>query len=823
MRIRRHIIILSCLLAFDLATGATSTRTIHAVRVSGTIRIDGILSEQDWTSAPVASAFEQFDPTEGAAATESTLVRVLYDDKALYVGFMCFDSDPNGIVGQLTRRDRRPQSDRVQVMIDSYHDHSTAFLFGGTVSGVQADGILSQDGRVYDDQWDAVWDFDAAVVPGGWSGEFKIPFSALRFAPQDTAYVWGINFRRYIARKQEIDEWVMVPRKDAPAGTISSVSKMGHLLGMRDIHPPLHLELLPYGVSRINSLAQPAPFSTTRELKGDAGLDVKYGVTNNFTLDVALNPDFGQVEVDQAVLNLTVFETFYPEKRPLFLEGAQLFSFGNMIDNQEMRLFYSRRVGRKPTLIPQPDSGYQFVDNPQTTTILGAAKLTGRTDNGLTVGALSAITDREQAIEENAAGYRQPPITTEPRASYNVFRLKQDILDHSFLGMMATGAFRDQGLPSLSGGVDWNVQIDNGDYAVEGYVAGSQISPSPGTRRSGGAGRIGLEKPQGDHWWAFSLYDFSSTNFNIDELGFYSQPREHGGYTEILYKEDRASEPLLRYSVAVQSDYRWNWDRINTVKDLELRTSWQFTNFWLFVTDMYHDFPAYDDANRMISTIPDIYRRPSRERFLATLQTDSRDPFVVSLTPGYYTSQKGLSTLFAIADLTIRPNSWIEFNPSITALRTRNEEAWAIPFLTDNSRYLFGDRDIDEYDFSLRGTVTFTPHLSVQFFTQVFLAKGGYSNLRELVGPDAFLPYDYFHSSSYLTQGNPDFNEKTLNANFVLRWEYLPGSTLYLVWTQMRYGNSGIYDTRLSRNFSDAFRLPMDNVFLAKATYWLSF
>lgn len=811
---------LCCLLMMDVALGATSPKSIVAARVSSTIHIDGILSEDDWKAASPATHFLQFDPEEGATATESTVVRVLYDDNALYVGVLCLDSDPNGIAQQLTRRDRRPQADRFQVMIDSYHDHSTAFLFGGTVSGVQADGILSQDGRVYDDQWDAVWDFDAAIVPGGWSGEFRIPFSALRFASQDTDYVWGINFRRYIARKQEIDEWVMVPRNEVPAGTISSVSKMGHLIGMKNINPPLHLELLPYGVSRVNSLAQPAPFSTTRELKGSAGLDLKYGVTNNYTLDLALNPDFGQVEVDQAVLNLTVFETFYPEKRPLFLEGAQLFSFGNMIDNQELRLFYSRRIGRRPTLQPSLSPGFHFVDNPQTTTILGAAKFTGRSDGGLALAALSAVTDREEAVEEDTAGVRSGPIMVEPRASYNVLRMKQDILDHSYVGMMATSSFREQGLPSLSGGLDWNVQIDNGAYGVEGYVAGSQISPLPGSRQSGGAGRIGLEKPQGDHWWAFSFYDFSTRNFFIDDVGFFSQPREHGGYSEILYKEDHASEPIRRYSVAAQSDYRWNWDRINTVKDLELNITFEFRNFWLFGTDYYHDLPAYDDANR---GIVGIYRRPSRDRLILTLQSDSRGAFVLSLNPGYYASPKGLSTLFSILGLTIRPNSWIEFNPSITVVRTRNEEAWAIPYFTDDLLNLFGDRDIDEYDFSLRGTVTFTPHLSIQFFTQVFLAKGGYSNFRKLASPTDFVPYDYLHSASYASQGSPDFNEKTLNANFVLRWEYLPGSTLYLVWTQTRYGNSGIYDTRLSRNFSDAFRLPMDNVFLAKATYWFSF
>ena len=294
----------------------TSTKSVVASRVSSAPRIDGVLTDQEWQWAIPVSGFQQFDPEEGAAPTEQTSVMVVYDDNALYFGVICYDSEPDAIVRQLTRRDRTVQADRFSVIIDSYHDHASAFLFGGSAAGVQSDGVLSQDGRVYDVQWDAVWDFSSAMNDRGWTAEFKIPFSALRFSDQDSEYVWGINFRRYVARKKETDEWVMVPRKETPPGTVSSVSRMGHLSGIKDIHPPLHLEVLPYQVSKANYLAQPAPFSLRKEFKGTAGLDLKYGVTNNFTFDMAINPDFGQVEVDQAVLNLTVFETQYPEKRP---------------------------------------------------------------------------------------------------------------------------------------------------------------------------------------------------------------------------------------------------------------------------------------------------------------------------------------------------------------------------------------------------------------------------------------------------------------------------------------------------------------------------
>jgi hypothetical protein len=681
---------------------------------------------------------------------------------------------------------------------------------------VQTDGILSQDGRIYDVEWDAVWDFDAKVVADGWTAEFKIPYNALRFSEQEGEYVWGLNLRRFIPRKQEVDEWVLVRRKDTPPGSISSVSKMGRLTGLRDIHPPLHLELMPYQSSKETFLSQPEPFSLRSKFSGTAGLDLKYGVTNNFTLDLAINPDFGQVEVDQAVLNLTVFETFYPEKRPLFLEGAQFFSFGNGFDSRELRLLYSRRIGRKPSE-PVPDAGYVVVESPQAAKILGAGKLTGKTGDGFSLGMLSAVTDREEGIAEHPSlPSNTRMISFASRSSYNVLRLKKDVLDNSSLGFMATGAFNEERSPRLSGGVDWNFRLGNGAYAADGYLAGSQLTTPAGDVLSGSAGKFAFARLEDEHWLAFTSYDFASRNFSLDELGFFSEPREHGGYLQLTYKEDHAAAPVRRLFLTVETDYRWNFDGIKTVGRLELQPIFEFRNFWTLNVDYIHELPAYDDLNRGILG---LYRRPEGNNLYVALQTDNTRPVVLSLSSGYQNSTKGLGTWFSIFQFTLRPSSVIELAPSVTVLQTRNEEAWVIPYFTEDGHNLFGDRDVDEYDFSLRGTLTFTRRVSLQFFTQVFLAKGRYANFKKLIGADDLPTYDYPGSPSYV---NPDFNEKTINANLVFRWEYLPGSTLYLVWTQFRDGISSIYERSLPENVSDAFRLPMDNVILAKVSYWWS-
>jgi hypothetical protein len=815
-RITRFVVA-ACVLLLGCGTlfGGASPKNIVATRTSVPPRSDGRLDDPAWASAVPVMGFTQFDPEEGAPPTEETSVRILYDDDAIYVGVLCRDTDPSGIISQLTRRDRSTQSDRFSVIIDSYHDHSTAFLFSGSVSGVQSDGLLSQDGLVYDLQWDAVWKFDAALVPEGWSAEFTIPYSALRFAEQDGEYVWGINFRRYIGRKKETDEWVMLRRADTPPGTISSVSAMGHLSGMTKIVPPLHLEIMPYEVSRAKYLSQTPPFPLQRELGATGGVDIKYGLTRNMTLDMAINPDFGQVEVDQAVLNLSVFETFYPEKRPFFLEGSQIFSFGNVFDNEQLRLFYSRRIGKSP-VPPGPSPGTFYVEHPQTTTILGAGKLTGKTSDGLSIGVMSALTRKEEGVEEDLYGVRSAPILFEPQASYNILRLQKDLSDNATVGMMATGAFRDRNAPVMSGGVDWNTRFGEGTYAFDGYLAGSRVNgPAGGADRlSGSAGRFGLGKLADTHLLWFTFYDYATRDFSINDLGFFNQANEHGGLSQLMYKQEEAAAPIRRYSLSLLTTYRWNWDGAPTTKQVEFEPAWEFRNFWYGKLNFVHAFAAYDDANRGIIG---LYRRPEANRFTAMLQTDPRSPIVVTSTSGYTTASGGMSALFTTLSCTARLNSWVELVPSLTYASTQKEVAWPLYYYTSDGRNLFGTRDVDQYDLSLRGTVTFTRTISLQFFTQVFLAKGRYGDFAALAASDRMVPYAYDRSL-----GNPDFNEKVLNANLVFRWEYLPGSTAYLVWTQARYGDNGLYDRTLSDNIADAFKLPMDNVLLAKISYWWS-
>jgi hypothetical protein len=793
--------------------GAEGDRKIlFAVRTTWTPEVDGWLNDPCWRKAAPVTDFTQFDPVEGAEPSEPTTVYLLYDDHALYVGVACNDREPAGVVTRLSRRDRTTEADRFTVMIDSYMDHQTGFVFSTNVSGVQSDGILSQGGSVYDITWDAVWTVQTRRHRTGWSAEFVIPWNALRFARD--AYRWGINFRRYISRKKETIEWVMVPRSET-----YSIPHWGMVEGLDGIRPPLHLEVTPY-VSATRTMTTGRTFSGVPVgTEFGYGADFKYGLSRNFTLDATFNPDFGQVEVDQSVLNLTVFETRFPEKRPFFVEGAQMFTFGGSVDNTPLTLFFSRRLGRQPRLAYSIPFAYgnAVQENPQLTTILGALKVTGRTAEGLSVAALSSVTDEESA-HITPSGQSAFTLRTEPRATYNVARVKQEWEDGSWLGGMATIAAFQHGHPALSGGMDWNARVFDGTYTMDGYLAGARAAGG-----GGAAGRLLLSRLNAEHWSTTASYDFYGKRFNPNELGFFAQPHDHGGYVQLVYRENFSEGLFRRYTFALNPEMRWNWAGVRTHAMLRAEAVGEFSNFWFSYLTMERSLPAYDDDERGIIG---IYRRPGGTMVSATVETDDRHALSATTAAGYKREDNGAWMWYGNAALTVRPSPWMELNPGIYYQRTRSELAWVYP---DGSVFdaavsperfsVFGARDLQLLDLSLRGIVTFTRTLSIQFFTQVFLMRGTYRDYFRLLPSGALAPYNYRGDASYYSH---DFNAVTMNANVLLRWEYLPGSTLYLVWTQARYGDNGLYGLGLMRGFKDVMNLPREDVVMVKGSFWFS-
>ncbi|MGH7464188.1 MAG: DUF5916 domain-containing protein, partial [Longimicrobiales bacterium] len=443
-----------------------------ASRLTGSIRIDGLLDEAAWQQARPVTAFTQLDPQEGLPASERTELRFLYDADALYIAASLYDRE--AVRARLGRRDMSMSaSDWLTIILDSNHDHRTAFGFELNPAGVRRDQTRAAGQE--DDSWDPVWQAATVVADSGWFAEIRIPFSQLRFA-RGELHTWGVQIERQIARNQEFAVWAFTPR-DQPGGA----PRYGHLTGIAGIPAGKRLEVMPYAVTRAEWIDRRGnPFRSEQEFAADAGVDLKYRLTGNHTLDATVNPDFGQVEVDPAVINLTAFETFFPERRPFFVEGAELFRFAQDGTNS---LFYSRRIGKQPTLQPP----FATRDVPDETRIIGATKVTGRSSSGWAIGALDAVTRREIARFETPAGERGESVA-EPLTNYFAGRVRRE----SRAGQTAIGGFagavnRDVSAGNVasalrsaaySGGVDFFHQWDERTWTLDAFLAASHVRGS---------------------------------------------------------------------------------------------------------------------------------------------------------------------------------------------------------------------------------------------------------------------------------------------------------------------------------------------------------
>ena len=770
-------------------------RSVVAIRTNTAPQIDGFLNEPVWQLAPAAANFLQHDPYEGQPATAPTEIRILYDNEALYFGCMMFDNEPDKIVARLTRRDNEIESDVVSIRIDSYHDHKTAYEFTVLASGVKIDILQFKDAEEEDDSWDAVWEEKTQILKSdnnsgepamrGWSAEIKIPFNVLRYTPApDGKNIWGINFLRHISRKNERTFWALVRKNQN-----GFISHFGHLRLEGHLPKPRRFELLPYSVgktTRINP-ALITPRASTQTYNFNSGFDLKYGLNSNLTLDLTVDPDFGQVEADPAVLNLTTFETFYPEKRPFFIEGTEILRFTTFGNNFGPGLFYSRRIGRAVAGSREP------------ATIVGAGKITGKTAGGLAIGILQAVTDKK---------------LNEPRASYSLVRLKQDLLQNSTIGVIATSVARENRYPAFTGGVDWNLRFRESTYGIDGFWAGSQTTQEVQRRITGSAGRFRFGKDGGEHWLYSTGVDFTSKHYNINDIGFFRRPNDYGHVFNLTYRENQPGKVLRNWSLNGDWHWRWNFDGAQLFNEYGLNADWQWLNYWEMSLRTRYAFPADDDRE---SRGLGLYRKPRNVSAGFTIETDGRKPIIAELGQGYLYDVKGQRRWSTFLGAEVRPATWAEMSFALDYGRTRNQEAW-VDKLTDLSispspLSIFGFRDTNTYDMTLRSNLTFTRDLTLQLYGQAFVAKGHYDRFSRLVTPTTLVPYNY--------AGSPDFNDHAFNLNVVWRWEYRPGSLLYLVWTQARAGDGENYFTRVSQDFRETFSLPAENVVLLKVSYWL--
>ncbi|MGB9004933.1 MAG: DUF5916 domain-containing protein [Candidatus Aminicenantales bacterium] len=851
-------------------------KIVKAARTEEPITIDGRLEEKVWKNE-ASDGFTQNDPKDGELSTEQTKVWVAYDEKALYVAAYCYDSQPDKIIGRLGRRDSQVDSDWFLVAVDPYCDKRTGYQFGVNPAGTITDSTLSNDVNE-DDSWDGVWEAKAEVNGQGWIVEIKIPFNQLRFPSQDE-YVWGVNFRRVIKRKNEVASFAWVPKSE-PA----FVSKFARLEGIRGIRPGRHIEFLPYatGQAQFRPEEQGNPFESGQRLLGNAGFDLKVGLKSNLTLDATVNPDFGQVEVDPAVINLSAYETYYQEKRPFFIEGASIFNgfgSGGIYLNANFNwpspsFFYSRRIGRAPQGYVT-EEGYARI--PDRTTILGAAKLTGKLGTW-NMGFISALTSSEFAQIDQAGSRIKQEV--EPFSYYGVFRAQKDVQEgRSGYGIMATGVLRNLDSEVLAGilnknafslAIDgWHFLDKNRNWVMGGWLGGTRVAGSAqdilrlqyssmhyyqrpdvtyvkadpaATSLTGWGGRFSLAKQNGNFLFLASL-GVLSPGFDPNDLGFqYGSSDVINMFSLTGYQWTKPGK-VFRYALVAAGLGR-NYDFGGT-KNWECFIALfqaQLWNFWNINLEAVYN-PEF--VSKSLTRGGPMAVIPHGYQVDGYLSSDSRKPIVMEAS-GYMYRRPATGTEWSLyLGLRWKPASNINFSVGPSLANEMNSIQWVTlvsdPLMTSTfgRRYIFGHLTQKTIAVDIRLDWTFTPRLTLQAYLQPFLAVGQYNEFKELARPKSFDWNIYGRNGSTIGTAdgayvvdpdgegpaeafdfdNPDFNYKSLRGTVVLRWEYLPGSLFYLVWTQNRADYAHPGDFQFRRDLGDLLTAPGDNIFLFKASY----
>ena len=799
--------------------------------------IDGKDDDAVWQTMTAISEFRQFEPTEDGAPTMRTEARIAYDAKNLYVMVRSFDPKPDSILSVLQRRDAFLLSDDIIVGVDSYHDKRTGYLFRLTAAGAMADGYMFNDGEE-DWGWNAVWHGATTVDSLGWIAEYRIPLSQLRYVPRGDN-TFGVSIMRRTARNGERVSWPLIRRSRT-----GMVSQWGEMPGFVELSAPRRVELMPYTVARYGH--KPLGDGTPRNAaQGQFGADLKVGLTSNVTLDGAINPDFGQVEADPGVLNLSAFEQFFAERRPFFLEGSGIFRYDiDCSDGQCTGLFYSRRIGRVPQLRGQ----FGDAASPLQSTISGAAKVTGRLQNGRSIGLLNAVTDRAEGTTSR---------TIEPLTNYGVLRLQQDLRGgNSGIGIMLTNTTRrldDWTRDALrggawTGGLDLRHRFAGNRWQLAAQLAGSRVTGSAAaiarTQRSnvhlyqrpdashldfdstrtsmtGTMTQLSLGKQGGGITRFHTSAWYLTPGFEINDLGFRTRSDEAGASAWFALRPNQPFSVFRRGQLNFNAFSVVNTGGLSIGNGGNVNANGQFLNFWNGYAGIGINNVVATYSDRDARGGPAVYQ-PRRLQMWSGVEGDSRQ----AITPMFNVS--GGRRIDALgsswnASLGARFRMGGQLNGSVNASYGRN---------IDDQQWIgnFDDAGVTSYTFArlyqstssvtFRLNYTLTPTLSLESYMQPFVSVGEFTNWRALEDGRAADVDARFRP--YTARGTPDgFRFGQMRTNNVLRWEYRPGSVLFFVFTQGRDAQpENSMDSGVQPVFGNLFDQRPQNVFLIKSSYW---
>jgi hypothetical protein len=872
-----HVLIVMSLLQFIPANSQEPTglipfdqaykRTYHTTKLQGTPPvIDGKLEDACWKNEGEWSQnFLQNTPVERGQAIYPTKIKILYDDKNIFFALRAWDPEPDKINRFVGNRDDNSIGDLISVAFDTYHDYRAAPEFNINAGGNKTDLIVT-DGLSINLNWNAVWEGKTAVNDSSWTVEFRIPLNQLRYNQTDSSMVWGLHVRRVIRRIQETDQWSLIPRKNS-----GHVYSFGNLVGLDGVPKPKLVEFLPYvaGKATTSPGVPGSPYSKSPRWNGNAGIDSKIGI-GDFTMDVTINPDFGQVEADPSVMNLTAMETFYDEKRPFFLEGKHIFDFS--ADNNLM--FYSRRIGHAPSYSPPVDNINSFSQSPEVTNIINAVKLTGTTRNGVSVGILQSTTQEETA-KVTIDGVETYPVV-EPLTNFLIGRVQKTLnKGNTQFGTMFTSTNRFINDPQLeylnrnayAAGIDFLHYTKEREYFLDfkgilSHISGDEKAMVSLQRnalhyyqRPDAAGYLGVDSSlrsltgsggylsagrQGNKRFIFSeKVSWWSPGFDLNDVGYLLMADVAENLTNIGIRQTEPKRVLRNYTLSLGQKNSWNFGGLNTYHDLSVQFKTQFTNRMdLNITESY----VFSELSTRLLRGGPAFRLSPYWKNSIQFNTNKSKRVIFSLNSASSVSTDGVSRLYSIQPaISFRVGNHLYIISDFKYTNNNDNFLYVTQKMAENElRYIMGRIRQETYSFTFRINYNITPDISIQYYGSPFISSGKYSDFKKATDTHSGNIEDRYHSyteeeisfnesgnayiinegTSIYSFGNPDFSFRQYRSNLVARWEYRPGSTFYLVWENNRNSRENIYYSSYGYNLSELFGVQPTNVFMAKISFW---
>jgi len=877
------LLVLLLLLAFATAMGnspdSIPQRTYTTHRLQGSITLDGIPSEEAWNAVEWTGDFIQLRPNEAKGPSEQTRFKILYDKEFLYIAYNCLDRHPDSIIRRMDRRDQFP-GDWIEIDIDSYHDHRTAFSFTISASGVRGDEFVSSDGNNWDANWNPIWFAKTHIDSSGWTAELKIPFSQIRYnnEPDKT---WGIEVSRRFFRKEEISCWQYIPQNSGVW-----VSRFGELRGLKDIPMHRQVEIAPYVTGQVEKYQKEEgnPFAKGYDHKLNGGVDGKFAVTNDLILDFTVNPDFGQVEADPSQVRIDGFQSFFEERRPFFMESRNIFDYqltGSEAggDYDADLLFYSRRIGSAPHGYPDTSTG-EHVKMPLNTSILGAAKFSGKTKKGWSIGVLESITQKEMATVDHSGERRKELV--EPLTSYFVGRLQKDIKEgNTIIGGIFTGVNRGEGLndqlhrSAYSGGIDFLQYFKKRTLYLKGKVVFSRVEGSKSailntqtafehlfqryggrefsldsnrTALTGTGGTISFGKVGGRSGKWGEVFKFEtgvtlrSPQLELNDIGFMLAANEINHYTWAGFHFQKSFLFFRQARLNYNHWSRWDYGGRFLYQAFNFNSHATFNNNWQMGTGT--TWNPYEVSNNALRGTT-AFRRPAAITHNLYINSDYRKKAYINFSVfniwGFNNTIKDKEVALTVY---VQPLNALQISLAVAyAYYWRRQDQFVDNVTFNNtSRTIVSEVSQNTLRFTGRLNYNITPDLTIQYYGQPYITRPTYNHYAYVANPLAKKYNDRFHifDNKELTEVNgefqvseqrngnidytfskPDFNFVQFRSNLVMRWEYKHGSELYLVWSQDNTPDASADITMpVGKSlFHDAFANQARNIFLMKWTY----